>query len=251
MTLLAHAGAPPAELVRMLAPTGVLRAGINLSNFLLVSGRNSDGEPAGVSPDMARALAERLGVGLEYVTYESPGKLADAAERDEWDVALLGAEPQRAEVISFTPAYSEIEATYLLPAGSPVGTIAEVDQPGRRIAVTARTAYGLWLDRNIQHAELVSTKTFDEAIEVFLNQNLDALAGLRPRLVNDAKEIAGSRLLPGRYTAVQQALGTPKRSDAAIGYLARFVQSAIVSGHVAGLIAKHGVEGLTVAPPAT
>ena len=163
MRLQELAGTPSPELVRLLAPKGVLRAGINLSNFLLVTSRTPDGGPAGVSPDMARAFAQMLGVELRYVTYESPGILADAAGRDEWDIGLIGAEPQRAEVISFTPAYTEIEATYLVPAGSPLERIADVDQPGRRIAVTDRTAYGLWLDRNIRHAELVRTKTIDEA----------------------------------------------------------------------------------------
>src|SRR5919202_373606 len=130
----------PDEVRHQLAPAGILRAGINLSNFLLVSGRTADGEPAGVSPDMARAIADNLGVALRYVTYPSPGELADAATRDEWDIALVGAEPQRAEVISFTPAYAEIEATYLVPAGSRLQSVAEVDVPGVRIAVTARTA---------------------------------------------------------------------------------------------------------------
>lgn len=234
----------------MLAPNGVLRAGINLSNFLLVSSRMPDGGPAGVSPDMARAFADLLGVEIRYVTYETPGTLADAAGDDAWDIALIGAEPQRAEVISFTPAYTEIEATYLLPAGSPLAAIGEVDQPGRRIAVTERTAYALWLERNIRHAELVRTKTFDEATSVFLGQKLDALAGLRPRLVSDEKAIPGSRMLPGRYMSVQQAMGTPRHNDAAIAYMARFVEAAIASGLVADLIGRHGVSGLTVAAPA-
>src|SRR4051812_16814694 len=130
------------EICRQLAPSGVLRAGINLSNFLLVSSRTSAAEPADVSPDMARAIADHLALELEYVTHPSPGKLADAAGRDEWDIALIGAEPQRAKVISFTPAYAEIEATYLAPAGSRLHTVADVDAPGVRIAVTDRTAYG-------------------------------------------------------------------------------------------------------------
>lgn len=243
-------GAPSPELVRLLAPTGELRAGINLSNFLLVSSRTADGGPAGVSPDMARAFAGLLGVGLRPVPYESPGKLADAAGRNEWDIALIGAEPQRAEVIAFTPAYSEIEATYLVPAGSPLDKVEDVDRPGRRIAVTDRTAYGLWLDRNIHHAELVRTTNFNDAVAVFLDGKLDALAGLRPRLVTDQQAIPGSRLLPGRYMAVQQALGTPKHKEAALGYMTRFVRAAISSGFVAELIARHGVEGLTVASPA-
>jgi polar amino acid transport system substrate-binding protein len=249
MRLQELAGTPSPELVRLLAPKGVLRAGINLSNFLLVTSRTPDGGPAGVSPDMARAFAQMLGVELRYVTYESPGILADAAGRDEWDIGLIGAEPQRAEVISFTPAYTEIEATYLVPAGSPLERIADVDQPGRRIAVTDRTAYGLWLDRNIRHAELVRTKTIDEAASVFLEEKLDALAGLRPRLVMDLKAIPGSRMLEGRYMAVQQALGTPRRNESAVAYMSRFINAAITSGYVAELIERHAVEGLTVAAP--
>jgi polar amino acid transport system substrate-binding protein len=240
-------GPPSSDVTRLLAPKGVLRAGINLSNFLLVSSKTPDGGPAGVSPDMARAFAEQLGVDVRYVPYPSPGVLADAAERDEWDIALIGAEPQRAEFISFTPAYTEIEATYLVAANSPLVRIADVDRPGRRISVTERTAYGLWLDRNIQHAELVRTKTVDGAVSVFLNERLDALAGLRPRLVMDLKEIPGSRMLDGRYMAVQQAFGTPKRNEAAIPYMSRFIAAAITSGYVAELITSHGVEGLTPA----
>lgn len=247
MTSMVNTETASPEIVRLLAPSGVLRAGINLSNFLLVSSRTQDGEPAGVSPDMARAFAEKLGVALRYVTYASPGLLADAAARDEWDIALIGAEPQRAEVIAFTPAYAEIEATYLVPPGSALEAIAEVDQPGRRIAVTDRTAYGLWLDRNIKHAELVRAKTFEDAVSVFLEQKLDALAGLRPRLFDDVAAIPGSRMLPGRYMAVQQAMGTPRRNEAALQEMTRFVAAEILSGRVADLIARHSVSGLTVA----
>jgi polar amino acid transport system substrate-binding protein len=249
MRLLEIIGPPPAGLAAMLAPSGVLRAGINLSNFLLVTGKTSDGAPAGVAPDMAKAFADALGVGVRYVPYASPGPIADAAPRDEWDIALIGAEPQRAEVIGFTPAYTEIEATYLVPQGSTLENVAEVDRPGKRIAVTDRTAYGLWLERNVVHAELVRAKTFDDALLALREQKLDALAGLRAGLLADQKALPGSRLLPGRYMTVQQAFGTPRRKDAALDYMARFVRAAIVSGYVAGLIARHGVEGLTVAEP--
>ena len=232
MTSMVNTETASPEIVRLLAPSGVLRAGINLSNFLLVSSRTQDGEPAGVSPDMARAFAEKLGVALRYVTYASPGLLADAAARDEWDIALIGA---------------ELEATYLVPPGSALEAIAEVDQPGRRIAVTDRTAYGLWLDRNIKHAELVRAKTFEDAVSVFLEQKLDALAGLRPRLFDDVAAIPGSRMLPGRYMAVQQAMGTPRRNEAALQEMTRFVAAEILSGRVADLIARHSVSGITVA----
>lgn len=231
----------------LLAPGGVLRAGINLSNFLLVSSRSADGGPVGVSPDMARAIADHLGVALRYVTYESPGLLADAAIRDEWDIGLIGAEPQRAEVISFTPAYTEIEATYLVPAGSAIASLADVDAEGVRIAVTGRAAYGLWLDRNIKKAELVRSATLDDALNDFLTQKLDVLAGLRPRLITDQVAIPGSTILDGRFMAVQQAVGTPTAKAAATAYLCGFVEAAKTSGFVAGLIAKHGVKGLSVA----
>lgn len=238
---------PGREIAELLAPGGVLRAGVNLSNFLLVTGRTPDGDPIGVSPDMARALAGSLGAGVRYVCYESPGLVADAAERDEWDVALIGAEPQRAAVIAFAPAYTEIEASYLVPEASPIREIAEVDRAGVRIAVTDRTAYGLWLDRNIARAELVRTKTIDEAAEIFVDQRLEALAGLRPRLIADVEVIPNTRILDGRFMAVRQAIGTPIRKAQALDYLQAFVRGAIESGFVASLIRKHRVEGLTTA----
>lgn len=234
-----------------LAPGGTLRAGINLSNFLLVSDRTPDGGPAGVSPDMARAIADHLGVGLRLVPYASPALLADAAGRDEWDIGLIGAEPQRAQTIAFTPAYAEIEATYLVPAGSALTSIAEVDAAGIRIAVTGKTAYGLWLDRNIRHAELVRTATMDETLADFSDRSLEALAGLRARLISDVAQLPGARILDGRFMTVQQAIGIARngdaQTDAAIAWLTRFVETAKTSGLVAGLIARHGVEGLSVA----
>lgn len=234
-----------------LAPGGTLRAGINLSNFLLVSSRTSDGGPAGVSPDMARAIADRLGVALLYVPYASPALLADAATRGEWDIGLIGAEPQRAETIAFTPAYAAIEATYLVPAGSNLTSIADVDAPGVRIAVTAKTAYGLWLGRNISRAELIRSTTMDETLADFRDKGLDALAGLRARLITDVVQLPGARILDGRFMTVQQAIGIARtgdsQTDAALAWLTRFVETAKASGFVGELIARHGVAGLSVA----
>lgn len=238
---------PSADLKQMLAPTGVLRAGINMSNFLLVSERTPDGGPRGVSPDMAAAIAAALDVPVQYVTYPNPGALADAAARDEWDIGLIGAEPQRAETIAFTPAYAEIEATYLVRADSALRRVEDVDRPGVRIAVADRAAYGLWLDRNIENAELVRAQGLDASLATFLDQNLDALAGLRPRLIADAAAHPGHRLMEGRFMTVQQAIGVPKKNAAAIGWLASFVAAARSQGLVASLIEKYGVQGLSVA----
>jgi polar amino acid transport system substrate-binding protein len=233
-----------------LAPTGVLRAGINLSNFLLVSSRSPSGDPQGVAPDMAAEIARRLGVPVRYVPFKSPGELADAAGRNVWDIGLIGAEPQRAEQIAFTAAYVEIEATYLVPASSPIKTMAEVDRPGVRIAVTGRSAYGLWLDRNIKQATLVRTDSLDSSFDQFVSQKLDVLAGLKPRLLSDVEKLPGARILDGKFTAVQQAIGTAKTNTKAIPYLAAFVEEVKASGFVQGLIDRHKVRGLSVAAAA-
>ena len=237
------------SLITELAPTGVLRAAINLSNFLLVTSRSAAGDPEGVAPDMAREVASRLGVPVRYVPFKTPGELADAADTGAWDIGLIGAEPQRATKIAFTAAYCEIEATYLVPEGSHLKAIADVDQRGVRIAVTGRSAYGLWLDRNIQKATLVRSDTLDSAYDQFVREKLDALAGLRPRLLSDVKKLPGARILDGQFTAVQQAIGTARQNAAGAAFLRSFVEEAKASGLVARLIARHKVVGLSVAPP--
>lgn len=238
------------EIISDLAPTGILRAGINLSNFLLVTGKTSQGQPEGVAPDMAREVATRLGVPVRYVTFKSPGELADQAGKGVWDIGLIGAEPQRAETIAFTAAYVEIEATYLVPAGSRLRTIADVDASGVRIAVAGRSAYGLWLDRNIRRAELVRADSLGGATEQFIQGKLEALAGLRPGLLADLDKLPGARIIDGKFSAVQQAIGTAKKNTAGGAYLNDFVEEAKASGLVARLIERHKVRGLSVAPPA-
>ncbi|HUT50658.1 MAG TPA: transporter substrate-binding domain-containing protein [Alphaproteobacteria bacterium] len=230
-----------------LAPTGALRAGINLSNPLLVTGKTAagdrTGDPEGVSPDMARAIADKLGIGVTYVTFPSPGELADAAEADAWDIGLIAAEAKRAETIAFTPAYVEIEATYLVPAGSSIATIDEVDRPGVRIAVSGRSAYDLYLVRTLKHAELVRGAGLDGTVDLFEAEKLDVLAGLKPGLMENVEKLPGARILDGRFTVVQQAIGTQKHKTQAAAFLRDFVEEAKASGLVAELIDKHGVTG--------
>jgi len=237
---------PSASARSSLAPTGTLRVGINASNFLLVSSIDADGRPHGVSPDLANALASQLGVEAELRVYQGPGEVTDAVE--EWDIGNIGAEPARAEKINFTAAYAEIESTYLVPGRSTVLSCAEIDRAGMRIAVKARAAYALWLERNLQHAELIQVDDIDESVRIFIDQDLDALAGLRPRLMSDVQNIQGGRVLDGQFSAVQQAIGTPKgRDPAGIDYLTVFVEEAKASGLVADLISKHEATGLSVA----
>ena len=237
------------DIISDLAPTGILRAGINLSNFLLVTRINPTGDPEGVAPDLAREVAMRLDVPIRYVSFKSPGELADAAARSIWDIGLIGAEPQRAETIAFTAAYAQIEATYLVPFGSLLRTIADVDATGVRIAVTARAAYGLWLDRNIKRAALVRSETLDSAYEQFVSDKLEALAGLTPRLLSDLEKLPGARIIDGRFTSVQQAIGTTRKNRAGAAFLRDFVEEAKASGLIARLIERHNVRGLSLAPP--
>ena len=237
------------DVLSELASSGTLRAGINMANILLVTGSTPAGDPAGVAPDMAREIATRLGVEVSYVPFASPGELADAAGGEVWDIGLIGAEPARAEKIAFTAAYVEIEATYMVPEGSPLASIEDVDRDGVRIAVSGRSAYDLFLTRNLEHAELVRAKGLSAAVDLFVDEKLDALAGLRPALVADAGKLPGARILDGRFTAVQQAIGTRRGNEAGAAFLRAFVEDAKASGLVARLIERHGVLGrLSVAP---
>ena len=231
-----------------IAPTGMLRAGVNLGNFLLTAKDPKTGEIRGIAVDLARELGRRLGLPVEIVGYATPGELADAATFGAWDVGFLGAEPQRAKEIDFTAAYVEIEATYLVPSGSPLREIADIDRPGVRIAVPEKSAYELFLSRTLKHANLIRVKGGDAAFKRFVDEKLEALAGLRPRLVEDHKKLPGSRIIYGRFTAIQQAIGIPRGRLAGAKYLRDFVEDVKASGLVASTIEKNGVRGLTVAP---
>ena len=229
-----------------LAPGGKLRIGLNYGNFLLVLKDGPGGEPRGIAPDLGRELGRRLGVPVEFIKYEQAGKLADAVKDGKCDVGFLGAEPQRANEIAFTTAYLEIPVTFLVPAGSPIRSIADVDREGVRIAVADRSAYDLFLSRNLKKAQLVRAQGIDGSCQLFVDKKLDALAGLKPRLVSDAEKLPGSRILDGQVTGVQQAVGTPKARSAAAAYLSEFVADLHKSGLVKKIAAEHGVRGVVV-----
>ena len=231
-----------------LAPTGKLRAGINFGNNLLAAKDPATGNPKGIALDLANELGRRLNVPVEIVSYDGAGKLADGAKTGAWDVAFLGAEPERANEIAFSTPYLEIEATYLIPAGSPLRTIAEVDREGMRIAVSEKSAYDLYLTRNLKRAHLMRAPGADASVVLFTAEKMDALAGLKPALLEAAAKIPGSRVLEGRFTVVQQAVGTPKARGAGAKYLLEFVEDVKASGFVGRAIEKNGIRGVAVAP---
>ena len=227
------------EIQTELSSNGVLRAAINMSNFLLVTDKTKEGTPIGVSPDMAKELANKLDLQLKLIPYDTPGEIADDAENDNWDICNIGAEPQRAEKINFSAAYAEIQATYLIPPNSKLQNISEVDIAGNKIAVASRTAYGLWLERNIHNAELIQVEGVGNSFDVFLNKNLDALAGLRPALTDDVKKIPGAKILEGQFMSVQQAIGTSNKNIKSSIYKEEMKKN----GYVQKLIDKHNVNG--------
>ncbi len=239
-------GPPPAR--AELAPTGTLRAGINYGNVILAKKDKATGESSGVAIDLARELGRRVGVPVEIVAYDSVGSMVDGARAGAWDIAFLGADPARAAEISFTAAYVELEATYLVPAGSPLRSIADVDREGVRVAAPARAAYELFLTRSLQRATLVRAQGADAAVDLLVTGQVEALAGLRQALIAPAAKLPGSRILDGQFMAVQQAVGVPKGRDTGVTYLRGFVEEAKASGLVARAIEKTGAIGVSVAP---
>jgi polar amino acid transport system substrate-binding protein len=233
-----------------LAPSGTLRAGINYANFILATRDPASGESRGVAIDLTRELGRRLGVPVELIPYDSVAAMVDAATAGAWDIAFLGIDPAREGEISFTAAYLEIEATYLVPAGSPVRAVADVDREGVRVAATARANYELFLGRHLTRAQLVRAPSADAAFDLLATGRADVLAGLRQALIGLGERIPGSRVLDGRFMAVRQAVGVPRGRDAGLRYLRGVVEDAKASGLVARAIERTGVRGIAVAPRA-
>jgi len=233
-----------------LAPTGILRVGINYGNPVLATRDPASGDLRGVAVDLARELGRRVDLPLELVAFESAGKMFDAVKSAAWDVAFLAIDPGRADQISFTAPYIEIEGTYLVPSGSTVHALGDVDRAGVRIGVSEKSAYDLFLSRSLQHAQLMHAPDPNSAFELIVAGKVDVVAGVRQHLVANSQKLPGSRVLEGRFMSIQQALGIPKGRDAGAAYLCEFIEEVKASGFVARAIEKAGVGGVSVAPRA-
>jgi polar amino acid transport system substrate-binding protein len=233
------------------APTGKLRASINLGNPILASKQPQIGEPFGVSIDLARAFAQRLGVDIELVVFDTAGKSVEAVRGEQADIGFFAIDPLRGEGIAFTAPYVLIEGAYMVPYFSPIRANEEVDRPGIRVAVGKGSAYDLFLSRELKQAEIVRAPTSPTVVDVFVEQMLEVAAGVKQQLEADQQRFAGYRLLPGRFMVIQQAMGTPKsRGAEAAAYLAQFVEDMNSSGFVADALHRHGIQGASVAPAA-
>lgn len=239
------------SLVAAFAPTGVLRASINLGNPILANTDPATGKPCGVSVDLATALAQRLGVPLEPVVFKTAGHSVEAVTNEQADIGFFAVDPVRGAGIGFTAPYVLIEGRYLVREDSPLQGIEEVDRPGTRVVVGAGSAYDLHLTRELRHATIVRAPSSPTVVDLFVEQRLDVAAGVKQQLEADTRRFPGLRLLPGRFMVIRQAMGLPKgRGEPARASLAAFVEEMKASGFVAQALGRHRIEGASVAPAA-
>ena len=242
------AAADETDIAHRIAPTGTLRAAINYGNIVLAQ-KGSDGEPAGISADLARELGRRLKLPVTFTAYDTAGKVVDALNGPQaWDVAFLAIDPKRAETLAFTPPYVIIEGAYMVPKASPIQENGQVDRPGVKIAVGRNTAYDLYLARALTSAERVFAPTSQAAMGLFRQDRLDVVASVRQPLEIYARDHADVRVLPGRFMVIEQAMAVPKGRDAALSYLDRFIEELKASGFVAAALARSGQQDAAVAP---
>lgn len=231
------------------APTGTLRASINLGNPILAKKNPDTGEPFGVSIDLARALAQQLGVVLELVVFDTANQSVLAVREERADIGFFAIDPLRGEGLRFTAPYVLIEGSYLVPQVSPIQSNDDVDRPGTRVVVGQGSAYDLFLSRELKQATIVRAPSSQTVVPHYVAQGLDVAAGVRQQLEADLTQHPGHRLLPGRFMVIQQAMGLARsRGEAAFAHLAQFVEAMKASGFVAEAMHRHGIQGASVAP---
>ena len=241
------AGAP--ELVSAFAPTAKLRASINLGNPILANRNPATGDVFGVSVDLARALAQELGVPVELVVFDAAAKSVEAVKTGQADIGFFAVDPLRSDGVRFSAPYVQIEGAYLVRNASALTDNAQVDRAGTRVMVGKGSAYDLYLTRELKAATILRAPTSPAVVDSFIAENADVAAGVKQQLQADAARLPGLRLLPGRFMVIEQAMGLQaSRGDAAQGFLRAFVERAKASGFVAASLQRHGIQGAVVAP---
>lgn len=237
------------SIIAAFTPTGRLRASINLGNPILANRDPATGEACGVSVDLAREFARRLGVEIELVVLDTAGKSVEAVKNEKADIGFFAIDPLRGEGILFTAPYVLIEGSYLVRSESPFLRNEDVDRAEHRVTVGKGSAYDLFLTRELKHAQILRAPSSPAVVDTFLAEGADIAAGVKQQLESDAQRLPGLRLLPGRFMVIEQAMGTPKsRGQQAVEVLAAFVEDMKQSGFVAQALRRHGIQGAAVAP---
>lgn len=246
---------PSAAARAELSTEGRLRVAINLGNPILASRGQRAGEPQGVSVDLAREAARRLGLPVEWLEQPAAGRAVETVRAGQVNLAFVAIDPVRGADLDYTAPYVIIEGAYLVRADSPLTRNDEVDRPGTRVVVGHGSAYDLYLTRALQQAQLVRAPTSPAVVDQFMAEGQEVAAGVRQQLQADMARLAATgapalRLLPGRFMVIEQAMAVPKGRQAAQAWLSAFVEEMKASGFVADSLRRHGIEGAAVAPPA-
>jgi polar amino acid transport system substrate-binding protein len=213
-----------------------------------VTGTDDQGNPEGVSPDLAKALANELNIEYKLIPFKRPGELADAVIDDIWDIGNIANESERAKSITFSHPYTLIESTFLVRESSKINSLQDVDKKDVRIAVAERSAYDLWLTENIKNAELIRAKSIDLSFKIFEDNSYEVLAGLKPRLIDDLKNTKNCKILPGAFTFIKQCIGSKPGNPEAEKFINNFIEKNTKNGFIESLLLKHNVLGKLSVP---
>ncbi|WP_415304305.1 ABC transporter substrate-binding protein [Candidatus Pelagibacter sp. Uisw_090] len=227
---------------KKLAPTGILRVGINMSNFLLINGKDSDGLPDGVSPEIGKKLARELNLKCKLVQFKKPGLLADAVNEDMWDIGNIACEKERSKTIDFTDPYVNIDANFMFRKKDNFKTNDDINLPKIKIAVLERSAYDLWLTENFKNVELIRVNTIEESHQLFREDKVNVLAGLKPKLIEEIKTNDDFKMINSPFTYIKQSIGIKKGTPEILDFLNKFISKLIKEGYVESLLKKHNVQ---------
>ena len=230
------------DIIKKIAPTGVLRVGVNMSNFLLVNSKDKLGVIDGVSPGIGKKLAKELNISFEIVQFANPGLLADAVNNNEWDIGNIASEKERGKTIDFSDPYVNIDANFLFREEDNFRNNNDIDQSGIQIAVFERSAYDLWLTENFKKAELIRVNSIEESHNLFKENKVNILAGLKPKLIDEMKKNNNYEMIQSPFTYIKQSIGIKKGNPEVLDFINKFISNKIKEGYIKSLLQQHNVQ---------
>ena len=230
------------DIIKKIAPTGVLRIGVNMNNFLLVNSKDKLGVVDGVSPGIGKKLAKELNISFEIVQFANPGLLADAVDNNEWDIGNIASEKERGKTIDFSDPYVNIDANFLFREEDNFKNNNDIDQSGIKIAVFERSAYDLWLTENFKKAELIRVNSIEESHNLFKENKVNILAGLKPKLIDEMKKNNNYEMIQSPFTYIKQSIGIKKGNPEVLDFINKFISNNIKEGYIKSLLQQHNVQ---------